>query len=502
MDSFVNQIEKLAVNYADDRIQNPAKILKDAKKVLNTAKSVGGLFKKKKRKNKSKGMVSNNSFLGANVNGKAMSLVPSPALPNRRFSNRNRRAFRRNVYNTSRRGGRGVQRLSMKALGTRVGNTNFSQRITHRELVADISCQEDYTPTATSFNPGLKSIVTWLPQIAGAFEKYKINSIHFEYIPSSGLTASGTFWLAYMYDPTEIANTEKYNSPNAIGNLDCESVPIIAGIGRKCNNSSLKGPSGDRFFIRQGAVPTGDNARWYDPFVLITATKGDDVVGCGRLYVCYDITFFDPVPNPVPLCSLLYYAGDLTEADPFNDLVEYSANPPVSCSGHVATLVCDFEGLLTIYAVGSGLGAAGFLWDVNITSSNNGSCTLFTLSYVSTTQQVHQYRIVGFEGDTLDFTYNTGSATQTWVMFTPISANFIVPALPPSLPANTIKNVSNRSRKAIQAYQTFHKLENVMRNIPKELKECNEEAKIDEGFYDRSLEERTRPASVPRTLRG
>jgi len=56
----------------------------------------------------------------------------------------------------------------------------------------------------SQINPSTASVFPWLSQIAGAYEKYSINSMSFEYVPSCSTLADGILYLAFDHDPSDV----------------------------------------------------------------------------------------------------------------------------------------------------------------------------------------------------------------------------------------------------------------------------------------------------------
>lgn len=57
-------------------------------------------------------------------------------------------------------------------------------------------------------NPSTESVFPWLSQIAGAYEKYTVNSIGFEYVPSCSTLADGILYLAFDHDPSDVLTND------------------------------------------------------------------------------------------------------------------------------------------------------------------------------------------------------------------------------------------------------------------------------------------------------
>jgi hypothetical protein len=52
-----------------------------------------------------------------------------------------------------------------------------------RELIADVNAATTFSPQQIAINPGLSSTFSWLSQIAGAYEKYRVKNMKFEIMP-------------------------------------------------------------------------------------------------------------------------------------------------------------------------------------------------------------------------------------------------------------------------------------------------------------------------------
>lgn len=178
------------------------------------------------------------------------------------------------------------------------GHSNF---IAHREYIKDIVS----APTANTFqnenfilNPGLASSFPWLATIAQNYEQYRIRGCVFEFKSTSAdalnstNTALGQVIMATDYNPASVNYTNKQQMENSqFAQSAKPSLSMLHGI--ECDS---KQTPVSQLFIRTGAVPSGQDPRWYDLANFQIATngfQGTNVV-CGELWVTYIVEFFKP----------------------------------------------------------------------------------------------------------------------------------------------------------------------------------------------------------------
>jgi hypothetical protein len=169
---------------------------------------------------------------------------------------------------------------------------------THREYLGEVIASSSagaFSNTSYAVNPGLFSTFPWFASIANQFDEWEPLGIVFVYKSMSsvysGTTQLGTVIMASDYDVSDTAYTSKIEMENSQFAVSCNTAcSIVHGLECKPSERLTK-----LYFTRSGAVPTTDNARWYDLCNFQVATQGcvaNQV--CGELWVTYKIRLYKP----------------------------------------------------------------------------------------------------------------------------------------------------------------------------------------------------------------
>jgi len=147
------------------------------------------------------------------------------------------------------------------------------------------------------FNPGLSTVTPWLANIAIDYTSYVVRSIIFYYIPIAGTSTQGDFVFYPAYNPSAPAPSSEIQ---AVNNKDCFTAPVWGiHVKRLSAASCMSGLT--RKFVRQGLV-AGDRTQYDFLRVYVgsnNAASGSINGSIGKLYMEYEIEFFDPVINQV-----------------------------------------------------------------------------------------------------------------------------------------------------------------------------------------------------------
>lgn len=169
-----------------------------------------------------------------------------------------------------------------------IGNLgNGAIRVRHREYVRDITGTTNFTVASIAVNPGIAASFPWLSAVASRFERYKFNSLRFDYVPSCSVTTSGTVMAAYDTDATDSAPTSKLQLL-AYQNAT-RSPPWAAWSATLPRVKDFQ----DRY-VRDGTAPTSTDLKMYDVAALHTATATTETTLLGEIYVEYDVTLLIP----------------------------------------------------------------------------------------------------------------------------------------------------------------------------------------------------------------
>lgn len=166
-------------------------------------------------------------------------------------------------------------------------------RIRHKELVFGNLVTTSAFSVQYSFNlnPGLSAVFPWLSTQAVGWEHYKFHNVIVHYVSRCPTSVSGTVFIAPDYDaldsgPTTEAIISTYNGlceNNVWEQISCRLNPAAMNV------------TGSRKFVRTSTVPANADARLYDSGVVYIATNDGptSAVGCGKIWVEYDVEFFN-----------------------------------------------------------------------------------------------------------------------------------------------------------------------------------------------------------------
>lgn len=177
--------------------------------------------------------------------------------------------------------------------------TDQSVTIRHREFIKTVTGSQDFTvQDSFQINPGNPLLFPWLSTIANRFQEYRIKGMVFHYIPTSGtaISSSSSALGAVMLQTSYRANDSPPSSKAEVLNeyWSSESVPSQAF----CHPIECD-PKENPFnvqYVRNGALPSGDNILLYDLGTTHVCTQGmqsPNVVG--DLWVSYEIELKKPI---------------------------------------------------------------------------------------------------------------------------------------------------------------------------------------------------------------
>jgi hypothetical protein len=171
--------------------------------------------------------------------------------------------------------------------------------VCHREYLGDITGTSAFNNTLYPLNPGMSNTFPWLSTVAQNYQEYKFHGLIFEFRPlitdfvTNG--APGVVVMSTNYNSDSVAYTSKQQMENAEYAV---SVKPTTGLmhGIECA-ASLTPVS--QLFVREAAVPTGQDLRLYDHGLFQFATQANPIQDLGELWVSYCVEFFKPVLGTV-----------------------------------------------------------------------------------------------------------------------------------------------------------------------------------------------------------
>lgn len=197
-------------------------------------------------------------------------------------------------------------------------------RVVHKEYIQDITSTTGFSNTVFDINPGIAKTFPWLSSIAQCFEQYKFNGLMFQFVTTSvdalnsTNTALGEIIMVaeYNVNSPKFSNIQQMlNSMWAVSTKpSCNAIAPIECDPRK--------QAVELFYVRTGAVPSGQDQRFFDPANLQLATNGNPAasVNLGQLWVTYDISFQKPILQ-------LDAGNDISSYMAYSATVASDANP-------------------------------------------------------------------------------------------------------------------------------------------------------------------------------
>jgi len=346
-----------------------------------------------------------------------------PAQKKRKTSRQNRkRAARRGRGGAA--AGAGEQAFVAAAYATsqRTGQAQIfrngvdSCRIIHRELIASIAGTSAFTVAQTfALNPGLAATFPWLSNEAAGWEKYKFNSLKFEYFTRTGSNVPGSMMLAPDYDASDAAPASEVA---ASAYEDTEEDAPWKDICCVLSARELMGDMKERF-VRNGTLLANQDIKMYDCGNLFACTVDGTAVNWGKLWVEYDVTLITPhvPPGGFQASGVLVAAGgSLAAATPWGSVP--LASGPVILSG-AATDVLSISNVqvgqviaCSLLVTGTGISASpsqGTLVGLNLITGGGG----FNSATDTTCSRLDFYTVTALN-PTLTYTITATTVTAAY----------------------------------------------------------------------------------------
>lgn len=272
-------------------------------------------------------------------------------------------------------------------------------RIKHREFVDTVTSGASAVFTSYLINPGNATLFPWLSQLAGAWEKFNFNKLHFEYVPTCATTSEGEFGTFVDYDCKDVDATlysEFMNSAGAVSAAFYQSTtnPLDTRSVREQRNS----------FYTARVTQTTEKLNYY-PGKLQTYTSVGTVAAKGRLFVSYDVT----LDTPQGLTNDYAYYLDLNSSvliSATNNLIQKYFALSGGTNGQFGTAWKVVNGYLVCQVPGT------YLITLNFNSADTNSTTVTPMGtavsneyheVINATAALTVQRVVANYGDTVDW---------------------------------------------------------------------------------------------------
>jgi len=240
-------------------------------------------------------------------------------------------------------------------------------------------------------NPGLAGTFPWLSNIANNFEQYRVNRMKFCYLTRTGTNVPGSVLMAPDYDAADAAPVTEQAMSNYAEVVEDAPWKDICCVLRPSGMHAL----GPKKFVRSGTVPSTD-IKTYDVGTFILATTDGTGVNWGKVWVEYDIEFFEPQLSNINGSSSTVQGTTGTAASFVSSANPAIAGPLISgIAGNVVSFQNMIVGAEYYVSAGNTAGAgATIAWSAltNLALKNlldiNAGTTSFTAIATATTGSV------------------------------------------------------------------------------------------------------------------
>jgi hypothetical protein len=174
------------------------------------------------------------------------------------------------------------------------GQNGKSCRVIHKEFIQNVTGTTNFTVALfLALNPGLAGTFPWLANIANNFEQYRVHKMRFCYLTRTGTNIPGSVLMAPDYDASDAQPVSEQIMSNYAEIVEDAPWKDICCNLRPSGMHAL----GPKKFVRNGLVP-GQDLKTTDVGTFILATVDGTAVNWGKVWVEYDVEFFEPQLNP------------------------------------------------------------------------------------------------------------------------------------------------------------------------------------------------------------
>lgn len=179
----------------------------------------------------------------------------------------------------------------------------LTKRVTFSETIGNLTGSSNYSVVRYAVNPGNNSLFAWLSNEAAQWEKYKFESLKFEYYPSTNVfQPNSTGNVIMMFDsdssePPPITFAEVLNQQPSVSFMPYEKA-VLNVPAKICNTIKAS------YYVRTGNLPPGGDINLFDCGSFFFATQGNtnsNVIGYLKIH--YTVLFEIPQTPADPLAQ-------------------------------------------------------------------------------------------------------------------------------------------------------------------------------------------------------
>nr|QKV51048.1 putative capsid protein [Crucivirus sp.] len=172
--------------------------------------------------------------------------------------------------------------------------------VRHREYIGDLNTSQAFTNYSFPLNPGIGAAFPWLSQVAQQFEEWVPRGILFQFkstssdavVSTNANAALGTVIMATEYNPYNGAFANKQQMENYEWAKSCKPSQSMLHQVECASSKNVQ----KAYFVRTGAVATGQDQRLYDlgSFQIASVGMQSNGAACGELWITYEIELRKP----------------------------------------------------------------------------------------------------------------------------------------------------------------------------------------------------------------
>jgi hypothetical protein len=228
-------------------------------------------------------------------------------------------------------------------------------RVTHTELIGDITGSDLFTATPYQINAGLQSMFTWLANIASNYETYKFHRLRFRYTNACASTQVGYVYLSVEFDPADPTPTSEQQLA-----AYQDTVYGSAWMNHTYTCSPKSMSRMNSYLVRNGAGPSPNELPQFDVGFLVVATnQNSGTPFLGKLWVDYDVEFSTPQMNSPAVGNSL--SGRFSGTNDFTSNPTKVGNMPLTATVAAGVLTITssqaYQSLVNLTISGVGLAA-------------------------------------------------------------------------------------------------------------------------------------------------
>jgi len=195
-----------------------------------------------------------------------------------------------------------------------ISRTADRMRLAHCEMISELTTTQTFSPLSFSIGFPNAALFPWSSTLSKQFEKYRLIRVNLFYVPSCGTARSGNVDITAQYDPV---GTIPGSVVEMLQYEDKITVPVYQAGELVCQQRHLN-QFKELWVALEGYSGGGSPRLNWAGNLYVSVTSGETPFVAGRLYVDYEVEFYEPVSNTASvngdLVSDYYTAGNSTVA--------------------------------------------------------------------------------------------------------------------------------------------------------------------------------------------